>query len=189
MLRKSAFILFVVFVTTLLLPSCGSSGKSDKTNNDSTQQVNAVSDSISGNNDSITSPVSTTKNDTLKVNNTSASNTKIAKPKVEVYYFHGANRCVSCIAIEDATKKTLNTYFKNELAKGTIKFKIINVEEDANKAISEKYQAFGSALFVTQIFNGKETKTDLTGDGFKYTKNKEEKFIEILKNKISEYLK
>jgi hypothetical protein len=36
---------------------------------------------------------------------------------------------------------------------------------------------------------GKETTTDLTGDGFKFAKNKEERFIEILKNKITEYLK
>ncbi len=109
--------------------------------------------------------------------------------KVLIYNFHVTNRCPSCIAIEDATTKTVNKYFPNEVKSGRIIRKIVNVDDDANKTISEKYQAFGSGLFVTRVFNGKESTTELTGEGFKFAKNKEERFIEILKNKISEYLK
>ena len=82
-----------------------------------------------------------------------------------------------------------NTYYKKELSEGIIEFKTIDIEESKNKVISEKYQVFGSSLFVTKILNGSETKTDLTGDGFKYAKNKEEKFIEILRKTITDYLK
>jgi hypothetical protein len=110
-------------------------------------------------------------------------------PKVLIYNFHVTNRCVSCIAIEEATTKTLNTHFAAEVKQGRIKRYILNVEDEANAKISEKYQAFGSGLYVTRVFKGKETTSDLTGDGFKFAKNKEEKFIEILKNKITEYLK
>jgi hypothetical protein len=109
--------------------------------------------------------------------------------KVLVYNFHITNRCVSCIAIEKATTKTLNTYFSAELKQGRIKQYILNVDEDANAKIAEKYQAFGSGLFVTRIYKGKEATTDMSGDGFKFARNKEEKFIEILKSKITEYLK
>lgn len=108
---------------------------------------------------------------------------------VLIYNFHVTNRCVSCIAIEDATSKTLNTYFSKDLKQGRIKRYILNVDDNANSKIAEKYQAFGSGLFVTRVFKGKETTTDLTGDGFKFAKNKEERFIEILKTKIAEYLK
>jgi len=110
-------------------------------------------------------------------------------PKVSVYNFHVTNRCASCIAIEEATTKTLKTHFSAELRQGRIKQYILNVDDDANSKVAEKYQAFGSGLYVTRVFKGKETTTDLTGDGFKFAKNKEEKFIEILKNKITEYLK
>ena len=106
-----------------------------------------------------------------------------------VYNFHITNRCASCIAIEEATTKTLKTYFPEELKQGRIKQYILNVDDEANEKISEKYQAFGSGLFVTKVYKGKETTTDMTGDGFKYARNKEEKFIEILKTKITEYLK
>lgn len=110
-------------------------------------------------------------------------------PVVLVYNFHVTNRCASCIAIEDATTKTLNTYFPNEVKNGRIKRQILNVDEKENSKISEKYQVFGSGLFITRYLNGKETTTDLTGEGFKYARNKEEKFIEILKLQITDYLK
>ncbi|NCU39910.1 hypothetical protein EOL99_03385 [Candidatus Falkowbacteria bacterium] len=106
-----------------------------------------------------------------------------------VYNFHLTNRCPSCIAIEDATTKTLNTYFSEELKEGKIKQFIINVDESANSKIAEKYEAYGSGLRITKIENGKEQTIDLTAEGFKYARSKEDQFIEILKSKIDEFLK
>ena len=151
-------------------------------------------DSLAMNNDSAAGSTNQSGNDsvsTVSVYDSTAATTTVitVKPTVLIYNFHITNRCVSCIAIEEATTKTLNTYFASEMKQGRIKRQILNVDEDANKTVSEKYQAFGSGLFITQVLKGNETTTDLTGDGFKYAKNKEEKFIEILKNKITEYLK
>lgn len=114
---------------------------------------------------------------------------KAEQPIVLIYNFHVTNRCVSCIAIEEATTKTLNTYFSKEMKEGRIKRQILNVDEEANEAIAEKYQAFGSSLFITRSFKGEENTIDMTGDGFKFAKNKEEKFIDLLKNNITEFLK
>ncbi|MBI5538673.1 MAG: hypothetical protein HY951_01335 [Bacteroidia bacterium] len=148
--------------------------------------------------DSITSIITDTLTESLPIadsasienkENTEVTIKKEEKPKILIYNFHVTNRCASCIAIENATKKTLDAYFKTEVQKGIIKLSILSVDDEANSKIAEKYQAFGSALFVTRVFKGKETTSDFTGDGFKYAKNKEEKFIEILKNKITEYLK
>lgn len=111
------------------------------------------------------------------------------QPVVMIYNFHVTNRCVSCIAIEEATTKTLATYFSEEVKQGRIKRQIINVDDKENKAISEKYEAFGSGIVVTRVYKGEETTTDLTGVGFRYAKNKEEKYIEVLKNQIAQYLK
>jgi hypothetical protein len=133
----------------------------------------------------------TTTKDTLKAENTKqdATVTKAELPVVTVYNFHVTNRCVACKAIEEATTKTLNTHFAKEFKQGQIKRYILNVDDETNKSISEKYEMFGSGVVVSRMFKGKELTSDLTGDGFKYAKNKEEKFIEILKNKITEYLK
>ncbi len=130
--------------------------------------------------DTVTPAVSTVEEKPVK---------KAEQPVVLIYNFHVTNRCVSCIAIEDATTKTLNTYFSKEMKEGRIKRQILNVDEETNEKIAEKYQAFGSGLFITRSFKGKENTIDMTGDGFKFAKNKEEKFIELLKNNITEYLK
>jgi hypothetical protein len=170
-------IKFFGFVLSVLI-ICGCNPSNKKTDNQEKIDTAAQSKIISAD--------TTAVHDTT---NKAIAEQKKELPQVFVYNFHVTNRCSSCIAIEEATTKTLNTYFSAEVKQGRIKRQILNVDDDFNKAISEKYQVFGSALIVSRIFNKKETTTDLTGDGFKFAKNKEEKFIEILKNKITEYLK
>jgi len=179
--NKPSHLIMAFFVMLMLFYAC-KSGTDRKTGTDKKD----------------TTQISQNKTDLSQIKDSSV-NTKqddIANPakkdelsSVLIYNFHVTNRCPSCIAIEEATTKTLNTYFAAEMKQGRIKRQILNVDDEANKFISQKYEAFGSGLFVTRIYKGKETTTDFTGDGFKYARNKEEKFIEILKNKISEYLK
>jgi len=109
--------------------------------------------------------------------------------KLDVIYFHATRRCPTCLAIEENTRKTLDTYFSDQLKNGTIKLTVINVDEDKNKAIAEKYEATGSALFLTRNNNGKENKNDLTDFAFSYARNNPDKFMADLKDKINELLK
>jgi hypothetical protein len=111
------------------------------------------------------------------------------KTKLAVYYFHAANRCPTCISIENNTQKTLDTYFKKELENGTIKFIVLNSDDDANKAVCQKYEAFGSALHLVKISNGKEKDNDFTNFAFSYSRNEPEKFMNGLKDKINQLLK
>lgn len=178
MKNRNLNIMLLFTFAVLLLAGCHSGGK---------QTEGALTtDSVS--------TVETTCNDGTLPSEDSASEAvanevKTELPVVYLYNFHVTNRCPSCIAIEDATTKTLNTYFAAELKQGRIKRQIINVDDEANKKIAEKYQAFGSGLFITRSYKGKETTLDLTGDGFKFARNKEDRFIGILKSKITEYLK
>lgn len=109
--------------------------------------------------------------------------------KLDVIYFHATRRCPTCVAIEENTRKTLDTWFSNQLKNGTIKLTVINVDEDKNKAIAEKYEATGSALFLTKTSNGKESKNDMTDFAFSYARNNPDKFMTGLKDKINELLK
>ena len=110
------------------------------------------------------------------------------KAKIEVYYFHITNRCPTCISIENNTKKALDTYFSKEIKNGTIKMIVLNVDDEKNKKISEKYAVYGSALFITKILNKKETIVDLTNFAFQNSRNRPEKFIEGLRDRIKENL-
>ena len=176
-------LMFLMIWVVTLIMSCNSR----TTNSENELQLDTVKSIV---NDSVELQV--LSKDTIKVKdsvNIVITNKNEDKPKIVIYNFYATNRCVSCIAIEEATTKTLDTYFKSELKNGTIKLNVLCVDDEANTKLAEKYEAFGSALFVTRVYKGKETTTDLTGDGFKYAKNKQDRFIEILKNKITEYLK
>jgi len=183
MKRATSISVFLIgFVMLFVVAAC---------NNSTDKKVSDASDSLKASKDT-TAPQKTSK-DTSTVKSTQETatikTTDIAdKPVVKLYNFYITNRCAACIAIEEATTKTLNTYFATEVKQGRIKRQILNVDDDANKTVSEKYQVFGSGLIITRVFKGKETTADLTGAGFKYAKNKEEKFIELLKKQISDYL-
>lgn len=109
--------------------------------------------------------------------------------KLKIIYFHAERRCPTCISIEENTKKTLNTYFASQLKDGTITLQVLNVAEDKNQAMVEKYEADGSGLFLTKVSGGKETTTDFTNFAFSYSRNQSEKFIAGLKAEIEKNLR
>lgn len=112
-----------------------------------------------------------------------------AKNRVEVMYFHGKQRCVTCRAIEKATKEVLDTYFANEVKSGKIQYKVIDISEAANEKIADKYEVSWSSLFVNSWNKGKEAKNDMTKFAFSYAKNSPDLFKSGLKKKIEELLK
>ena len=107
--------------------------------------------------------------------------------KIEVLDFYSTHRCMTCNAIEANTKYTLETYFSEELKTGRITFKAVNVDDDINFKISEKFEASGTALFLNVIVNGKEKKINLTDFAF-MKGNDQEEFSMELKNKIEKEL-
>jgi len=108
--------------------------------------------------------------------------------RIEVIDFHSTHRCMTCNAIEANTKYTLDTYFPNELKKESITFQVVNVDEEENYKMAEKFEATGTALFINVIVDGKETPIDLTEFAF-MEGNDQEVFSTKLKAKIDEALK
>lgn len=107
--------------------------------------------------------------------------------KIEVLDFHSTHRCMTCNAIEANTKYTLDTYFTEELKTDQITFATINIDEPENEAITEKFEAYGTSLFLNVIHNGSETFIDLTD--FAFAKgNEKEDFSTELKTRIEEEL-
>ncbi len=90
----------------------------------------------------------------------------IPPAKIEVIDFYGTHRCVTCEAIEANAKYTVETYFQNELKAGKVEFKTVNVDEEKNYDIAERFEATGTALFINVIKDGKEEHIDLTNFAF-----------------------
>jgi hypothetical protein len=68
-----------------------------------------------------------------------------------VVYFHRTNRCYSCNYAEAATLYALEAYFQEELDSGKLTFESVNVQDDSNVAIIEKYGAYTSQLFINAV--------------------------------------
>jgi len=66
---------------------------------------------------------------------------------VNVYYFHGKQRCKTCIAVGDVAKQTIETAFAENKK---VIFAEINVSEKANEALAEKYKVSWNALIIAK---------------------------------------
>ncbi|NCN25216.1 hypothetical protein COT94_03965 [Candidatus Falkowbacteria bacterium CG10_big_fil_rev_8_21_14_0_10_37_14] len=103
--------------------------------------------------------------------------------KVQVFLFHSTQRCSTCIAIGRLAGETIYEYYQPELRDGKIEFREVNIDLPENKALAQKFQASGSALFINKIINGQD---DINEDTtvWRLTSNPDQ-FKSYLKNKIN----
>lgn len=119
--------------------------------------------------------------------------TSIAKEnqtnRVEVLYFHGAQRCITCRAIEANTVALLDSLYSKEQTDGKIIFKVIDISKKENEQVADKYEVTWSSLFVNGWKDGKENVNNMTEFSFSNARNAPDKFKEGIKSKIDELLK
>ena len=73
---------------------------------------------------------------------------EIQPNRIEVLYFHGAQRCITCRAIEANTVALLDSLYSQEKANGKIIYKVVDISKKENEAIADKYEVTWSSLFV-----------------------------------------
>ena len=127
-------------------------------------------------------------NGTEKKTETASTDVKQAD-RIEVLYFHGAQRCVTCKAIEANTKALLDSLYSNEIASGKIVYKIIDISQKENEEVADKYEVTWSSLFVNRWKNGTEEVNNMTEFGFANAKSDPDSFKNGIKSKIDELLK
>jgi thiol-disulfide isomerase/thioredoxin len=75
-----------------------------------------------------------------------SENTEIAETaKVVVYYFHGKQRCKTCLAIQKVVEETVAENFAENT---DVKFSELDYSDKANEVITQKYEIANSSLFV-----------------------------------------
>jgi len=131
------------------------------------------------------------QNSESKENNAdSAVVTEVVNPnlKLQIIYFHATHRCPTCNSIEANIKQVLEEFFKAEMEKGTITFDVLNAEDEANKALAEKYQATGAALHLIKIENGNKIDKDFTEFAFAKSRKQPDEFLLTMKDSIASYI-
>ena len=110
--------------------------------------------------------------------------------RVEVRYFHGKQRCLTCRSIEKCAKEVLDESFASQQKSKKISMKVIDFSTEQGKPVAADHKVSFSSLFIVKIDKkGKETRTDLTRQGFQYAKRNPGEFKKILKEEITKALK
>ena len=112
-----------------------------------------------------------------------------AKDHVEVLYFHGKQRCATCIAIENNTLAVMKENLAEQVKKGEVVFKVIDISKKENEKIAEKYEVTWSSLFVVRYKNGQEIAENITQFAFGNARKSPEVFKEGLVKTINDMLK
>ena len=105
---------------------------------------------------------------------------KTQEPKeqtIAMYYFHTSFRCTTCRTVEAESKKAFESLFPEQFENGTATFKAVNIEEEENAILVEKYQIAGQTLLLVK---GEKT-SDLTSQGFLYAKTNPDKLKEEIR--------
>ena len=116
------------------------------------------------------------------------SATVLKQNRLEVYCFHGTRQCETCKNMKANTKTALDTYFASQLKDSTIVFSIIDVDDEKNEKLAEKFQATGTALMINKVVNGKDSIVDWSDFAFEKA-NDNEVYISELKTMIEGALK
>lgn len=120
---------------------------------------------------------------------TTANAAEPVKDHVEVIYFHGKQRCATCMAIEKEAKAVVEQQFANDVKNGKVQFRIVDISDPKNEGLANKYEVSWSSLYITSYKNGKETRQNLTEFGFGNARSKPELFKKGLAEKIKAALK
>jgi hypothetical protein len=108
---------------------------------------------------------------------------KGAVSHIEVVYFHRTERCESCLNAENYTRETLDKYFADQLKNGLISLQVLDVEKPENAALVQKFDAAGSALYLSVLIQGTEYLCP-NPDIWFYTSNKY-LFVDTLRKKLT----
>jgi hypothetical protein len=85
----------------------------------------------------------------------------ILPDRVDIVYFHQAQRCPTCLCFEERVRYVVSTYFQSELDSGKMTFGIYDISDSRNTDIVYKYGAVGSQLFINTVKDGTDNIKDI----------------------------
>ena len=110
------------------------------------------------------------------------------KDHVEVVYFHGKQRCLTCMAIEKYAREVVDTDFAREKQSGKVLFRTVDITTPEGAKLAKKYRVSWSSLYINDWKGGKEKRNDLTSFAFKHARKHTAEFKKEVKKTIQKNL-
>lgn len=105
----------------------------------------------------------------------------VSDAKVQVYYFHGKQRCPSCVAIQKVASETVAEAFSDN---PEVEFVEVDFSVKANEALADKYEVAWSSLIIASG----EKHTNLTEEGFANAMRNPEELKKLIIDHTNNYL-
>lgn len=80
----------------------------------------------------------------------------VSSDYVQAYYFHATRRCSTCMKLEQYSRGSIETNFKDQLKNGTLRFNEINFDEPENRHFLQDYKLTYRALVIVRYKDGKQ---------------------------------
>lgn len=116
---------------------------------------------------------------------TQAQTQKAVKNYVEILYFHGKQRCVTCKAVGQYSKELVEKDMATLTKQGKVRFREVDFSTPEGEKIADKYRVSSSGLVISQFKDNKEKYEDITDFAFQYARTDTPKFKQDLKAKIN----
>jgi len=94
---------------------------------------------------------------TITIVSTPSSDLKEVVDSLQVYYFHGVNRCNTCLTIGEYVRETIEDKYSSEIENGKIDYREINIDDTEDRDLVNKFEASGSSLYLNAIRGEDET--------------------------------
>ena len=75
---------------------------------------------------------------------------------VLVTYFHGDQRCATCMKLETYSHEAVEEAFANELADSSIVWRTVNYDREENEHYIKDYGLFTKSVILSRVVEGKE---------------------------------
>jgi hypothetical protein len=106
---------------------------------------------------------------------------------VRVYYFHTTFRCPTCLKIEEYTKNAILSSFGPEIKKGTIIWKVLNVEEPQNRHFVDNFKLFTKSVVVVDEQKGKQVRWKVLDKTWELVRD-QSAFTDYIRSEVKKYL-
>lgn len=78
--------------------------------------------------------------------------------RIVAYYFHGDQRCRTCLHIESSGLETLQERFSKDLAAGRLEWHTVNLDQPENDHYVQDFQLVTRAIVLVELKDGKQVR-------------------------------
>jgi hypothetical protein len=110
-----------------------------------------------------------------------------AGPETVVYYFHGNARCATCKTIEAYADEAVHAAFAAELEDGTLQWRVVNIDETANRHFIEDFQLVTRSVVLAEYRDGEVVRYENLDQVWRLVRDKG-RFVSYVQDETREFL-